>query len=78
MTENEAEGCCDASTADFFDHTASPFSLNPGPIVLKLTLQNLRHTSHLSIRINILEPILTIYCDASFGTHYNDISQSYR
>ena len=36
----------------------------------------LRYTAVLGIRLNMMEPILTIYCDASFGTHNNGKSHS--
>jgi hypothetical protein len=57
----------------------STFSLNPGPIArMKLyrVVGYIRHTPMLGIKLNTLDPILSIYCDASFGTHANGKSHS--
>jgi hypothetical protein len=57
----------------------SSFALNPGPIAsnkLNRIVGYLRYTADLGIRLNMMEPILSIYCDASFGTHNNGRSHS--
>jgi len=57
----------------------SSFALNPGPIVmnkLQRVVGYLRQSPDVGIRFNMFEPTLTIYCDASFGTHHNGRSHS--